>query len=212
MPEHQAPSGIQPLDAQPASAFSGDMNNTNRITRENQMNHNAPTPNTLPRSGRTRLHCGVRPDTAPPRARFAGLVDIENTLIVQDHLLPAAQQGDVFEVLDSSLAGIPVRAAAGARVVKACMPELASRGWGLTLVTARPDAADRALIEAGRQMAASGVIDLVIVSGDHAFAALASVARLHVIARRGCLSRRLRLAATTITHLPALQNHTHAIA
>jgi hypothetical protein len=97
-------------------------------------------------------------------------------------------------------------------VVKACIPELASRGWGLTLVPALPDAADLALIEAGRQMAASGVTDLVIVSGDHAFAALAPVARLHVIARRGCLSRQLRLAATTITYLPELQDHTHAIA
>ena len=187
------------------------MNTTDRITTENTMNRSTPTPNTLPRSGRTRLHDGVRPDTAAP-ARFAGLVDIENALIVQDHLLPTVQQGDVFEVLDSCLAGIPVRAASGPRVMKACIPELASRGWGLTLVAARPDAADQALVEAGRQMAASGVTDLVLVSGDHAFAALASVARLHVIARRGSLSRQLRLAATTITYLPELQNHTHAIA
>lgn len=188
------------------------MNTTDRITTENQMNRSTPTPNSLPRSGRTRPQDGVRPDTAAQQARFAGLVDIENALIVRDLLIPLPHRGEVFEALDSYLVGIPVRVASGPRVVKACMPELASRGWGLTLVAARPDAADRALIEAGRRMAASGVTDLVIVSGDHAFAALAPAARLHVIAHRRCLSRQLRLAATTITYLPALQNHTHAIA
>lgn len=211
MPEDQAPSGIQPRDAWPAWAFSGDMNTTDRITTENQMNCSIPTPNTLPRSGRTRVQDGVRPDAAVP-ARFAGLVDIENALIVQEQLLPVPHRGDVFDALDSHLVGIPVRVASGPRVVKACIPELASRGWGLTLVAALPDAADVALIEAGRQMAASGVTDLVIVSGDHAFVALAPVARLHVIARRGSLSRQLQLAATTITYLPELQDHTHAIA
>lgn len=188
------------------------MNTTDRITTENQMNRSTPTPNSLPRSGRARLQDGVRPDTAAQRTRFAGLVDIENALIARDLLIPLPYRREVFEALDYYLAGIPVRVAAGPRVVKACIPELGSRGWGLTLVTARPDAADRALIEAGRQMAASGVTDLVIVSGDHAFATLAPVARLHVIARRGSLSRQLRLAATTITYLPALQNHTQAVA
>lgn len=185
------------------------MNTTDPTTPESTMNASTPTPNTLPRSGRTRLQDGVRTDTAVP-ARFAGLVDIENALIVQDKLLPVPDRGEVFDALDSHLVGIPVRVASGPRVVKACIPELASRGWGRTLVPALPDAADLALIEAGRQMAASGVTDLVIVSGDHAFATLAPVARLHVIARRGSLSRQLRLAATTITYLPELQHHTPA--
>jgi len=187
------------------------MNTTDRTTTENQMNRSTPTPNTLPRSGRTRVQDGVRPDTTVP-TRFAGLVDIENALIVQEQLLPAPDRGEVFDALDSHLVAIPVRVASGPQVLKACLTELASRGWGRTLVPPLPDAADLALIEAGRQMAASGVTDLVIVSGDHAFVALAPVARLHVIARRGSLSRQLRLAATTITYLPDLQDHTHAIA
>ncbi|QCC77388.1 hypothetical protein [Nocardioides daphniae] len=44
--------------------------------------------------------------------------------------------------------------------------------------------------------------DLVVVSGDHAFVELAEVARVHVLAQPGKLSRRLRLAATSVTLLP----------
>ena len=136
----------------------------------------------------------------PPR--FAGLVDIENMVILRGLLLASPQLRGVFDTLDTHLADMPVRVASGPRVVKACMTELASRGWGLTLVSAGPDAADLALIEAGRHLASCGVTDLVVVSGDHAFAALASVARLHVIAYPEKLSAALRLAAYSITALP----------
>ena len=137
-----------------------------------------------------------------PRARSAGVVDIENLMIVRGRLLREPQRQEVFRTLDSHLAGMPVRVASGPQVFKACLPELASRGWGRTLVQGEPDAADQALIEAGRHFAASGVSDLVVFSGDHVFAALASVARLHVFAYGPCLSRRLQLAATSITYLP----------
>lgn len=170
----------------------------------------SPIATTVRRPGRASLRGSDGLPGCP--ARVAGLVDIENVLVVRDRMLPALHWGEVFEALDPYLVGIPVRVACGPWVVNACMPELASRGWGRTLVPGEPDAADLALIEAGRQMAACGVTDLVIVSGDHAFATLAPVARLHVIARRGSLSRQLRLAATTITYLPALQNHTQAVA
>lgn len=136
----------------------------------------------------------------PPR--FVGLVDIENLIIVRGHLLREPHRREVFHTLDSHLAGMPVRVASGPQVFKACLTELASRGWGRTLVQAEPDAADQALIEAGRYFAASGVSDLVVFSGDHAFASLACVARLHVFAYGACLSRRLQLAATSITYLP----------
>ena len=137
-----------------------------------------------------------------PRARSAAVVDIENLMIVRGHLLRGPHRQEVFHTLDSQLGGMPVRVASGPQVFEACLPELASRGWGRTLVQARPDAADQALIETGRDFAASGVSDLVVFSGDHVFAALASVARLHVVAYGACLSRRLRLAATSITYLP----------
>lgn len=172
---------------------------------------NAPIPLLANRLGRAHLSSGGALELTQD-VRFAGLVDIENALIGRDRLLPPVRRREVFESLDPYLVGIPVRVASGPWAVRACIPELASRGWGLTLVSTRPDAADRALIGAGLQLAASGVTDLVIVSGDHAFASLASVARLHVIARRECLSRQLRLAATTITYLPAPPNHTHEIA
>lgn len=149
---------------------------------------------------------------APPPIRWAGLVDIEDLLMGKGGRRAAAQGLDPLLAIKAHLRGMPVRLAAGEWVFRACMPELALLGWGLEMVPAKPDAADIALAEAGQSFAGSGVTDLVIVSGDHAFASLASVARLHVIARRECLSRQLRLAATTITYLPALQNHTHEIA
>ena len=171
----------------------------------------SPIATTVRRPGRASLRGSDGLDPGRP-ARGAGLVDIENMLVVRDRMLPPLQRGEVFEVLDPYLVGIPVRVACGPWVVKACMPELASRGWGRTVVHGERDAADLALIEAGQSLAACGVTDLVIVSGDHAFAALAPVARLHVIARRGCLSCQLQLAATTITYLPALPNHLQHIA
>ena len=187
------------------------MNTTERLKANNTMNINPATlatPTLLKGTsphGSVGAHQPHRPThgkgmALPPR--FAGLVDIENTVILRGRLLASPQLTGVFNTLDTHLADMPVRVASGPRVVKACMTELASRGWGLTLVSAGPDAADLALIEAGRHLAACGVTDLVVVSGDHVFAALAGVARLHVIAHPEKLSAALRLAAYSITALP----------
>lgn len=146
-----------------------------------------------------------------PGVRFAALVDIENAAIVHGVLLPAPVRSELLHGLRGTLAGMPVRVATGASVLKASMTDL-PRGWGLTLVPTEPDAADVALIDAGLLFAGCGVTDLVVVSGDHAFVALAAHARLHVITRPGQLSNALRLAATTVTYLPALQALTPASA
>lgn len=196
------------------------MNNTDSPAGQNSMTITPATLTGAGRSGHTLFDGGLGPDqphtsaervdpALPPR--FAGLVDIENAVILQGRLLTSPHMTEVFTTLDTHLADMPVRVASGPRVVTACMTQLASRGWGLTLTSAGPDAADRALIETGRHLAACGVTDLVVVSGDHAFATLAQMARLHVIAHPGQLSAALRLAATTITHLPS-QDLTHAIA
>jgi hypothetical protein len=146
-----------------------------------------------------------------PGVRFAALVDIENAAIVNGLLLPAPLRSELLHVLSGTLTGMPVRVATGTHVLKASMTDLPC-GWGLSLVPTVPDAADLALIEAGLQFAACGVTDLVVVSGDHAFVTLAPHARLHVISRPRQLSNALRLAATTVTYLPALQALTPASA
>lgn len=146
-----------------------------------------------------------------PGVRFAALVDIENTTIFEGQLLPAPQRRDLLLCLRRNLTGMPVRVATAEQVLRAIMTDL-PRGWGLTLVPTQPDAADMALIEAGQAFTASGVTDLVVVSGDHAFVPLAAHARLHVITRPGQLSNALRLAATTVTYLPAPPSLTRATA
>jgi hypothetical protein len=140
----------------------------------------------------------------PRSIRFAALVDLENTVIVSGCLLAAAQRHVLLGSLDTHVAGMQVRVASGRRVMSACTAELAGRGWGRTLVPTEPDAADRALLEAGHHFTSTGVTDIVVVSGDRAFVALADAARLHVFAHRHRLSRALRLAATTVTHFPDL--------
>lgn len=136
---------------------------------------------------------------SPTGSRFAALVDIENTLFRHGALLTPADATTVLGELRRTVAGIPTRVAIGPGLMRRHLADLASFGGGISLVEPAPDAADTALIEAGRAFAAASVTDLVIVSGDHAFATLASVARLHVVSHPGNLSRRLRLAATTIT-------------
>jgi hypothetical protein len=192
---------------------------TDLTATEHTMQTTTPIPTPAARTSRGPLHAIGRPhrphatpSSAGPRARFAALVDLENAVIVAGGRIPAEQRRDLFEALDHHLAGMPVRAASGGPVVKACVPELAHRGWGLTLVSPEPDAADHALIEAGLHLTSAGVTDLVVVSGDHAFARLAPAARLHVITHPAQLSTALRLAAITVTHLPAPQAATRATA
>jgi hypothetical protein len=214
----QAPSGIRTRDARPASASAGEGSYRPHRDGAHDADHD-PDPNPgsphqprPPPRYRSAAPAARNPQQRRPRARFAALVDLENAVIVAGGRIPAEQRRDLFEALDHHLAGMPVRAASGGPVVKACLPELAHRGWGLTLVSPEPDAADHALIEAGLHLTSAGVTDLVVVSGDHAFARLAPAARLHVITHPAQLSTALRLAATTVTHLPAPQAATRAAA
>ncbi|MCU0277769.1 MAG: hypothetical protein MUF33_01960 [Candidatus Nanopelagicales bacterium] len=143
----------------------------------------------------------TRRGTTPPR-RLAALVDAENSLIVRGRLLPAAEGDALLTVVGKHLTGMPVQVATGEHVLRAYMAWFAARGWVPALVPTEPDAADLALLAAGRTFTAAGVTDIVVVSGDHIFTELAGAARLHVIAHADHLSKALRLAATTVTYLP----------
>ncbi|MBE7326033.1 hypothetical protein IEQ44_15390 [Nocardioides sp. Y6] len=141
---------------------------------------------------------------APSRhTRFAALVDIENVLISDGRLLDQSEASDLVQDLRGCLGPIPTRLATGPKVLGRHTAAVTAFGAGLTLVGTSPDAADAALVEAGRDFVAAGVTDLVIVSGDHAFTELASIARLHVVSHSHHLSRRLQLAASTLTLIPA---------
>lgn len=145
------------------------------------------------------------PTTHPQRAanvRHAALIDLDNALIVRGILMGLAAAEPILAAIDANVGGMPRRAACGTSVLKAHMSAIGARGWGLTAVSPTPDAADRVLIMDGREFVTGGVTDLVVVSGDGFFADLASIVRLHVVAPRGSLNRRLKLAATSVTYLP----------
>ncbi len=136
--------------------------------------------------------------------RAAALVDLENTVIYDGLRIPCCLGRPLLDLVRERAQGMPTRVATGQKVLREYMPALAGLGWGLTPVSAEPDAADMALIEVGYAFIRCGITDLLVVSGDHAFVELAPWARLHVIAHAGHLSRRLRLAATTVTYLPPI--------
>lgn len=138
--------------------------------------------------------------------RSAALADLDNVLISQGHMLCPSEAVSVLAASDALVTGIPVRVACGRSILRTHMSALASRGWGLTPVPPTPDAADRVLVADGCGFVSCGVTDLFVISGDGYFAALAEVARLHVIAPRGCLSEKLRRAASTVTYLPPLRH------
>ncbi len=134
--------------------------------------------------------------------RFAAIVDLENLAISDGRRPQAARAEDLLGVVDKYVARMQVRVATGHKALDPYMGALVLRPWGVTLVDTTPEAADGALLAAARHFIDSGVTDLVVVSGDHAFVPLASEARLHVVSHAPKLSQRLRLAATTATHLP----------
>lgn len=142
--------------------------------------------------------------------RTAALVDIENAVIVGGRRLSAAAWSRLLNTIGSYTSGMPVCVATGESVLRAYLPVLAGLPWGLRLVNTDPDAADLALIESGHALIDSGVTDLVVISGDHAFAELAHGARLHVITHADHLSRQLWLAATTVRYLPTEDTATWA--
>lgn len=145
-----------------------------------------------------------RPATVPVGAGRAALIDLDNVLIERGKLLQPSAAAPLLAAIGAQVEGMQVRAACGHGILTAHMSALAARGWGITPVPATPDAADRVLFDDGLGFAARGATDLVVVSGDGFFADLATVARLHVIAPRGSLSRRLRLAAATVNFLPRI--------
>lgn len=138
--------------------------------------------------------------------RYAAIVDLENVAIVSEGRVCQAEMQALLEAIRPHVVGLPVRVATGAKILAAYMeiPEL--KTWGLTLVKTEPDAADHALCDAARDFIRSGVTDIVVVGGDHAYVPLAANARLHVISHADHLSRTLRLAATTVSYLPDLRH------
>lgn len=136
------------------------------------------------------------------RPRYAALCDLDNILISDRQLLHTSAAAEVLDAVDWHTTDMPTRAVCGWSILRSYLPLLANRPWGLSAVSPTPDAADWALVEDGRRFVAAGVTDLVVISGDRFFAQLARDARLHVITARGCLSRELRLAATSVTYLP----------
>jgi hypothetical protein len=100
--------------------------------------------------------------------------------------------------------GLPVTFAMQRELAAAYLPAYVGHGWGIRFAAMTPDAADRELLEAAKDYIAHGVRDVLVASGDHAFARLAGHARLHVLTYRLALSNRLRIAATTVTYLDDL--------
>ena len=143
--------------------------------------------------------------------RFAAVLDVENVAITDRGRVTKTEMEGLLAAIDENVAGMAVRVATGINVLRPFMDLLGSRPWGLTVVKTEPDAADHTLIAAALEFVQSGVTDLVIVGGDHAFAPLAAHARLHVVTHADHLARTLRLAATTVTYLPDL-GHTGLVA
>lgn len=138
--------------------------------------------------------------------RFAAILDLENIAIVDDRRVSQAEMKVLLSAIQAQVFGMQVRVASGVHVLRAYMNLMDLQRWGLTLVKTEPDAADKALCVAAHEFVRSGATDIVVVSGDgKAFAPLAAHARVHVISHPDHLSKALRLAATTVTHLPTLR-------
>ena len=131
--------------------------------------------------------------------RTAALVDVENLIFDRGARCHASEVGTALGTIGNLTNGMPVRAAMCEWVMRAYLPMLAVMPWGLETVGLGPDAADAALLQRGRDFAAAGYTDLIVVSGDHAFADLAAMARLHVVSLSSKLSFRLRLRAESVT-------------
>jgi len=134
--------------------------------------------------------------------RMACLVDGDN--MTSGGQRPVDDVSRVLERLAALMQGWPVTFAVQRRLAVDYMLAYAGRGWGLRFASMAPDAADHELLQAADEFVAHDVRDLIVASGDHAFAELAGRARLHVFSYRNQLSRQLRLAATTVTYLDDL--------
>ena len=131
-------------------------------------------------------------------ARSAGLVDLENLTVVQGARFRPAEAARTIEAISDITRGMPVRAAMADPFLRDYLPSLSAANWGIEMVPRGPDAADLLLLERGREFVAAGYTDLIVASGDHAFAELADLARLHVVSLPGQLSFRLRRRAHSV--------------
>lgn len=135
--------------------------------------------------------------------RWAAIIDLENVAITNEGLATSSRMAELLQAIDPYVDRMPVRVATGVHAFRASMEPLARRGWGVTLVPTEPDAADLALCEAAHSFVRSGVTDLTVIGGDHAYVSLTAFARLHVVSYQSHLSKSLRLAATSVSYLPS---------
>lgn len=134
--------------------------------------------------------------------RTACIVDGDN--VTRGGQLRVPEVAFVMDYLAHLTERWPVTVALQKRLAIDYMTAYAALGWGVKFASMEPDAADKLLLEVAEDYVAHHVTDLIVVSGDHTFAALASRARLHVLAYRKCLSRELELAATDVTYIDDL--------
>lgn len=134
--------------------------------------------------------------------RTACIVDGDN--VARGGQLGVPEVAFVMDYLARLTERWPVTVALQKRLAINYMTAYAELGWGIRFASMEPDAADKELLEVADDYIAHHVTDLIVVSGDHAFAELAGRARLHVLAYRKCLSRELELAASTVTYLDDL--------
>ncbi len=137
--------------------------------------------------------------------RVAAIVDGDN--MTRGGQICVPQVGRVLGRIAMVSHGAPVTFAMQRRQAITYMTAYTGFGWGIHVASMAPDAADADLMDAAADHIAHGASDLIVASGDHAFTELAGQAQLHVLAYRHHLSRRLRLAATTVTYLDDLFTH-----
>lgn len=134
--------------------------------------------------------------------RTACIIDGDN--LTMGGALPVPEVAGVMRRLSRLTDGMPVTFAMQRKLAANYMTAYAGLGWGLHFASMEPDAADIELLDAAADYVRHDVTDLVVASGDHAFADIARRARLHVCSYRSSLSRRLQMAATTVTYLDDL--------
>ena len=134
--------------------------------------------------------------------RFACLVDGDN--VTRGGQLGLADVSHVMSYVAHLTERWPVTCALQERVAMDYMSAYARLGWRIEFAPMGPDAADLVLLDAAKGHLAHDVTDLIVVSGDHAFAELADRVRLHVLSYRSCLSRQLAAVASSVTYLDDL--------
>ena len=136
--------------------------------------------------------------------RFAAIVDGDN--LTHGGQLELPQVRSVLSSVAVLLEDCPVAFAMQSRQAARYLSAYADLRWLRRFASMAPDAADEVLLEDAQFFLERGVTDLWVASGDHAFAELAEGVRLHVVCHRSSLSKRLRLAATTVTYLDGIED------